>query len=285
MKCFCGADSVYFRRHEGRYYCENCLCEQVEKNFLKACRPLVKPGERIGVALSGGKDSSVLLTLMKRLSPVARIELVAITVDEGITGYRDDSIVVAKQLAKDLDIEHHIYSFQENFGKRLDDIKTKKYCTYCGVFRRYTLNKAARELRCSRLALGHNMDDEAQSILMNVLRNDHNKALGESHETESANLVQRIRPLRNIPEKEVTAYAVIKGIRFHDAECPHSFDNVRRDVQAFLNTMEEKSPGTKLQVVHFYDSGMKERKAGSCSRCGEPTPNEVCKACLLSESI
>lgn len=256
---------------------------------MNSARTLVSRGDRIGIAFSGGKDSSVLLHMMKKLSGVVGFEIVAITVDEGIEGYRDSSIRIASTMAKELGIEHHVYSFSGHLGKRLDEIKTRKYCTYCGVFRRYILNKAARELGCNKIALGHNMDDEAQSILMNVIRNDEEKMdnLGTEHMSAAEGLVKRIRPLRNIAEREITAYATIKEIEFHEGECPHSFDNVRRDVQGFLNSMEDKSPGTKIQVVRFLDSARqrKSKIVNKCSECGEPTVHEICNACNLVRSI
>src|SRR3989344_2883111 len=103
--CTCGEKSVYFRRHEGRYYCKSCLCKSVEKRFMKTASKFIAPGDRIAVAFSGGKDSAVLLHLMHRFFS-DRAEIFALTIDEGIEGYRDNSISVASGFAEKLNVEH-----------------------------------------------------------------------------------------------------------------------------------------------------------------------------------
>lgn len=288
--CSCGAKPVYFRRYEGNYYCKQCLIYQIEKRFKKtvADNELIKKGDRVAVGLSGGKDSSVLLVLMhKYFSHLA--EIIAVTIDEGIAGYRDKSIVEAEKFAKQLGVEHRIFSFRDTFDINVDEIKTENYCTFCGVLRRQLLNKAALQVSADKLAIGHNLDDEVQSIVMNVIRGDFVgfQRLGASgHE----GFVRRIKPLRDIPEKEIKLYAILQGINFYDGECPHSFNNVRRDVQKMINDLEEKYPGTKMQISGFYSKARENRKEEqknlvSCSSCGSPCSNGICKACELLDRI
>ena len=283
--CGCGSKPVYFRRYEGNYYCKNCLIYHVEKRFRKTAADLIEKGDRITVGLSGGKDSSVLLALMhKHFSNVA--EIVAVTINEGIANYRDQGIVQAEALAKRLGIEHKVFSFQDTFDVKIDELKTENYCTFCGVFRRQLLNKAALELGADKMAIGHNLDDEVQSIMMNVLRGDVEgfRRLG-AHGQEG--LVRRIKPLQDVPEKEVKLYALLKEIPFHDGECPHSFNNVRRDAQKMINDLEEKYPGTKMQILSFYrkmKEPPKENKLIPC-QCGSPSSSGKCKACELLEKI
>lgn len=287
--CGCGSKPVYFRRYEGNYYCEQCLIHQVEKRFRKtlADNNLVEKGDKIAVGLSGGKDSSVLLYLLhKHFSNVA--EIIAITIDEGIAGYRDRSIVQAQKLAGTLGMEHRIFSFRDAFSINVDEIKTENYCTFCGVLRRQLLNKAAAEIGADKLAIGHNLDDEAQSILMNVVRGDFTgfQRLGASGHD---GFVRRVKPLRDIPEKEIKLYAILQGIGFYDSECPHSFNNVRRDVQKMINDLEEKYPGTKMQILSFYNKSRvntkTEKEAMCCKICGSPSSHNLCKACELSGRI
>ncbi len=282
--CRCGTKAVYFRRYEGGYYCKKCLIHQVEKRFRKTVvdNGLVGKGDRIAVGFSGSKDSSVLLALMhKYFSNIA--ELIAVTIDEGISGYRDRSIEVAEKFAKQIGVEHKIFSFRDTLDIEIDELKTGNYCTFCGVFRRRLLNKAALQLDADKLAIGHNLDDEIQSIMMNVIRGDFVglKRLGAIGIEE---FVRRIKPLRDIPEKEIKLYAILSGINFYDGECPHSLNNVRRDVQKIINDLEEKYPGTKMQIMGFY-SKMKEPAAEKelliCSSCGTASSSEICKPCEL----
>lgn len=296
MKCECGKDIIYYRRYEGRGWCRSCFVRSVEKRFRRTVskNSLVKKGDMVAVAVSGGKDS---LSMLYMLNGIAKgFRLVAFSVDEGISGYRPKGIECAAELARSLGIEHYVYSYREEFGIELDRLeelagKKVKHCTYCGVFRRYVLNKKARELGATKLAVGHNLDDEAQSIMMNFVRGDLNRfsRLGASH-GESQKFVPRIKPLRDIPEREIAAYAVIKGIRFSGDECPHSFDNVRRDMQSVLNDFELKYPGTKQQVVGFYDRlkgslPLPEGSLKECEECGEPSTGNICKACELLFSV
>jgi uncharacterized protein (TIGR00269 family) len=291
MECECGAPAVYLRRNEGRHYCSRCLARQVEKNFLKTIRKdnLVQKNDVIAVGVSGGKDSMVLLHLMKKLSRKVPIKLIALTIDEGIHGYRDRSIDIVKDFTEHHGIEHHVFSFEKEIDFKIDDLgKAEKHCTYCGVFRRYLLNKKSRELGAHKLAVGHNLDDEAQSVLMNVMRGDtaRMKRLGEQGEKE--NFVPRIKPLKNVPEKEIVAYALIKKIPYFDGECPNSFNNHRRDVQSLVNEMENKYPGTKNNIIRFYSKirdkiPSEEGAISRCIKCGEPASQAICKACELQE--
>ncbi len=259
----------------------------IEKRFRKTAGKFVKRGDRIAVAFSGGKDSAVLLYLMHKFF-ASRAEIFALTIDEGIEGYRNRSIEIANELAEKLNIEHHTVSFKDEFNIRVDDIKTDKYCTYCGVFRRDLLNKAAQNLNATKIAVGHNLDDEAQSVIMNFFKGDLSKfsRLGEA--SDGGNFIKKIKPMRGIAEKEIMLYALLNNIPFYDGECPHSFNNMRRDVQTMLNNLEEKYPGSKLQVVRFYDKikpdiKEKDMPLNNCKICGATSSQPVCKSCELLE--
>lgn len=298
MRCSCGKKPVYFRRNEGAYYCKSCFCASVERKFRKTVAKyhLIGPKERLAIGLSGGKDSSAVLYLMQQLVKNRKnVSLFAITLDEGIAEYRPETLKKAKQLCKELKIKHHIVSFQKKLGKTLD-AKIKKdgekdFCTFCGVARRYLLNKAARELKATKLCVGHNLDDESQAVLMNYLRGDLQRAgrLGVITEnTGEKSFIPRIKPLRFIPEKEVALYALLKGLPFSGDECPYA-RGIRFDVRDFLNDMENKHPGMKHTILESYDkiapairqSASYKGKIQRCKKCKEPSSQEVCKTCQL----
>ena len=158
--------------------CKSCFLKYFERKVRKTIRQynLFNKGDTIGVALSGGKDSMTTLYVLNQIAKRQRTtKLIAIAIDEGIKGYRNETIKFAKKVCKENNIPLEIASFKKEYKNNLDQILKKnkiKPCTVCGVFRRYLLNKKAQELKLNVLATGHNLDDEAQSLLMNQFRNN-----------------------------------------------------------------------------------------------------------------
>lgn len=296
----CKKPAVTFIRYNGTHLCNDHFIEyferRVKKNIKKQGRTEGK--SKIAVAVSGGKDSTVALYVIHDIfSKRANIDLYGITVDEGIRGYRDESIKFAAKNCKKLGIKQHIILFEDIIGKTMDEIASLKdelgECSYCGVFRRLCLNKKSKELRIDKLVTGHNLDDTAQSILMNFVNGDMQKLarLGP-HKKVQPGLVPRVLPLCTIPEKEVALYAIIKNIDFHDAECPYSTRALRGDFRDIIDNLEFKNPGTRHSILNSY-GGIKDMllekyppaELNKCLECGEPTAQELCKACLLKDRI
>jgi len=296
----CKKPAITFIRYNGTHLCKDHFNQYFEKRIKKEIKKQGKTvkNSRLGVAVSGGKDSTVVLYITNEIfSRRSNVELVAITVDEGIKDYRDKSIKVASENCKNLGIEHHIISFKDVIGKTMDKIASAKdelgECSYCGVFRRICLNKKSKELGLDKLITGHNLDDTAQSILMNFVNGDMQKLarLGP-HKKVQSGLVPRMLPLRVIPEKEVALYAILKNIKYHDAECPYSIRALRGDFRDILDELELKNPGTRHSILNSYDSikdllyqKFPPTKLNSCLNCGEPTSQDICKACILKDKI
>ena len=290
-----------FIRYNGTHLCDEHFLIYVIRRVKKEMRRQGKipPNEKIGVAVSGGKDSLVALHLLKELfSKRSDVEIISLTVDEGIKGYRDKSIPVVKRNCELLDVPCHIISFEEVIKATMDDVFLKKpsqigACSFCGVFRRFCLNTLAKKLQVHKLATGHNLDDISQSILMNFVNADMEKLsrLGP-HRKIQPGLIPRLMPLRQIPEKENTLYAILKDIEFHDAECPYSHEALRGVFKEMLYELEEQNPGTRHSILRSFDS-IKEvletlyppSPLNFCQRCGEPTPHDLCKACLLQDML
>lgn len=303
MKCsFCSKKSVYFRRNEGHHYCENHFIKNIEKKVKRTLgsNKLIERGDRVAIAHSGGKDSSnVLFLLNKILKNNPNIKLFVITLDEGIKRYRDKAVKKSEIFCKKVGIEQHIFSFKKEFGFTVDQLSKKiksGYCGSCGVLRRYLLNKKARELKATKLATGHNLDDECQSILMNVLKGDLLRLVrvGPMPQVAAhAKFVTRIKPLITILENESILFGKINNIPSHPKKCPYSVDNpLRGGARKFLNSLEETSPGIKyslyesaLKIVPFVRTKFKVEKIGSCKECGEPSSQRICKVCELLSSI
>jgi len=294
MKCFCGKEGVVFLHYASRHLCESHFIRMFDKRFRKTVRMrnMLKKGDRVAIALSGGKDSCVLLHSLAELQKDLPFELVALTIDEGIKGYRPKTLVAAKRECEKLDIEHVIVSFKDETGSTLDSIVRKKGdglpCSHCGVLRRRLLNNSARELKANKLATGHNLDDLAQTVLMNIMRNEPSRlARFNDPPTKNKSFVPRIRPLMLTPEKEIAIYAMLKGIEIERLECPYARFAFRGQVRKMLNETEENYPGTKFKVVNSFldiEDALQKKyakgpKLSNCSSCGEPCSEKICMFC------
>ena len=285
----------------GEKLCKSHFTEYFEDKVFRTIRQfeLLGKEENLGVAISGGKDSLTVLHILKKLSGQnSKIKISAIAIDEGIRGYRDKTLVTAKEFCKKNNIELHIFSYKEEFGLTLDEmlkILDVRPCTICGIFRRYLLNRKSKELNFTKLATGHNLDDECQSIMMNQFKNSiaASARLGPKVGISSdSRFVQRIKPLYLCTEKEVTTYAFINGLLDSFNECPNAVHSYRAQVRDMLNGMEQKFPGTKYSIVNSFLQvlpSLKEKFSGpevsACIRCSEPSANEVCNACVYVEKL
>ena len=303
MKCsFCSNKSIHFRKYEGHHYCEKHFTQSIEKKVKKTIRinKLIQSGDKIAIALSGGKDSSNVLFLFNKIfKNNPNVEFFAITVNEGIKGYRNECLEKSESFCKELNVKQHIFSFKDEFGLTIDDITKKMdsgYCGTCGLLRRYLLNKKARELGATKVATGHNLDDECQSILMNILKGDLLRLVRMGPTpglTKHDKFVQRIKPLILIPENESKLFAKINKIPFGKKECPNSVDNpLRGETRNFLNRLEQTSPGIKYslyesasKIVPFVKNKFKSGKINDCKNCKGPSSRDVCKVCEVLKTL
>jgi len=296
MKCDkCGQTPIIIhRKHSGQRLCKDCFIQSTQEKVLKDIRKykLVEKGDKIILGLSGGKDSVMALEILKTLQDRGIADLMAVTVDEGITGYRDEGVRIAREHTKNMGIDHRVVSFEDYFGVTLDEMMKNPQrgaCTYCGVFRRWIINKVAREEEATKIATGHNLDDEAQSILMNYLEGniDNLTRIGVKSESKDPKFTVKIKPLREIPEKEIALYVVARELPVHMAGCPYAGDSFRAEVGQFLKETSLKHPTIMYSTLRGFDRMKpvlkKEFSRGSemtsCQECGEPSAGELCKAC------
>ncbi len=286
--------------------CENCFKSFFERRFRRTIRrnKLLKPDDKVAVALSGGKDSVVLTYLLKKISSKApKSEIFAITIDEGVEGYSSETLKIAKELCSDLEIEHHIFTYKKELDLTLDAIikKTKDIknaplaCSYCGVFRRQLLNMKARELGATKVATGHNLDDETQVALMNFVRGDLEELVMMSGMIGNRSLVTHIKPLRESPENEVAKFGRLSGLQVNFSKCPYSHDLFRESMRDTVGLLEENYVGSTYQLLRSVDTLMpilrdhyKNRtgqKSKRCRVCGEPSPQELCKFCQMKNDL
>ncbi len=299
MHCsFCNDQPVAFLKYNGSHLCEEHFIKFFQRrvnlefrNELKISHPI-----RIGVALSGGKDSSVALFETHRVFGKRRdVSIVAVTIDEGISSYRKLTLKAAESLTKRLGIEHKILRIEDNFGTTMDKVSEdgkRKPCSYCGVFRRKLLNTAGIEEGLDYLVTGLNLDDTAQSIMMNLVRGDIDR-LGRMgpHIIPKPGLVPRLQPLLRIPEKEVLLYAILQGIEFSHATCPYAGQAIRNEFRDSIDKWEERTPGTKYAILNSFEkirsmaAGEENVKMGKCRVCGSPTPGDMCQSCSFEMEL
>ena len=285
----------------GESLCKKHFVEYFESKVFKTIRQfdLIGKEENLGIALSGGKDSLTLLHLLNKLSKQnPKLKIAAIAINEGIESYREKTLETAKVFCLKNNIPLKIYSFEEELGMPLDNmlkVLDVKPCTICGIFRRYLLNKKSKELGFTKLATGHNLDDEAQSILMNQFKNNIQASarLGPNVGIkQNAKFVQRIKPLYLCTEKEVATYAFINNLLDNYTECPNVVKSYRAKVRDSLNDLESKFPGTKYSIINSFLQilpDLKERfkdwEVNYCQKCQEPASKDKCNACRFVEKL
>lgn len=211
-------------------------------------------------------------------------------------GYRDDSLETVKRNRDDYKMELKILSYEELYGWTMDRIVDKvgrtNNCTFCGVFRRQALDRGAKMLNVDCVATGHNADDIAETVLMNILRGDTARLrrctairTGGSEDT-----IPRVKPLKYAYEKEIVMYAHFQKLVYFSTECIFAPNAYRGYARAFLKDLEKIRPSVIMDIIHsgeqlhFRDT-LKHPPRGICNRCGFVSSQQPCKACVLLEGL
>ncbi|CAZ81544.1 unnamed protein product [Tuber melanosporum] len=300
--------------------CESCLSARAlisrPKTHQKLCKPcflstfeseihativstnLFTKGSRIAIGASGGKDSTVLASVLKTLNERYDygVEFVLLSIDEGIKGYRDDSLETVKRNAIQYGMELVIVSYEELYGWSMDSvvesIGKKGNCTYCGVFRRQALDRGAERLGIHHVVTGHNADDIAETVLMNLLRGD----LPRLHRCTSiitsstSSPIARSKPLKYAYEKEIVLYALHKKLDYFSTECIYSPEAFRGSARTLIKALEKVRPSAILDIVRSGEAFSRmipsqAQAMSNCARCGYLTSQKLCKACTLLEGL
>ena len=298
-------DSFFYRNYSGERLCKRCFAESIEEKVRATILKykMLNYNDHVAVAVSGGKDSLSLLEVLAKMErKYPRATLVVVTVDEGIAGYRDEALSTTAKTCKRLNIPHHVVSFKQLYGHTLDEMVEQirrrgselTPCSFCGVLRRKAMNAAALEIKADKIATGHTLDDEVQTSLMNIFHGDVAKLASEKPVTEQIHprLVQKVKPMCEIPEKESALYAYAKDISFQKTPCPYAGEALRNDIRSLLNRMEERHAGTKFTVFKSIEklrpalTEMQDKgEFKQCKECGEPAAGDICMACQLLKQI
>lgn len=300
MRCtLCSRRAVVARPRLCKDHFSSWFEERVDETITTYS--LFSKRDRVAVACSGGKDSTALLFVLKRLG----YDVTALAIDEGIAGYRDRTLADLKRFCEKNKVPLKIVSFQKEYGAELDAMLTRKElhpCTVCGTFRRQLLNKAARGFDV--LATGHNADDESQAVLMNLCRantalftrigpltasgtnngvaSEQDRGLsvggvakrgflsGEGRfvlraEAHRNGFVRKAKPLYFLTEKACLTYALLHHLATAWNECPYAPRAYRNDVRAALLVYERAHPGARERVLRHFLT-VKERLPSGTTR-------------------
>jgi len=295
MKCDrCTNAAVYSRKYSGETLCTSCFSNSILQKTARTISKhnMMENGDIVGVAVSGGKDSLSLLHVLKKMSESHNFKLKAITIDEGIPGYRDEALGIVKNFCSNIGVEYKIFSYKELFDITLQESlelreneKTSS-CSICGILRRRAIDFGSKDLGVDVIATGHNLDDVLQTFVINVLSGDTNK-IGWMDPDTSSNKTRKIKPFCEIYENEIVFYAFVNEIPFQSEQCPHMNEGIRTEIREFLNSLEIKHSGIKNNMYKSImristlvkDSNYKQRKI--CSKCGSECTGNICSVCSM----
>lgn len=295
----CGQRAILKRPKTGDALCKTCFFDAFESEIHNTIvvGKLFKKGDKVAIGASGGKDSTVLAYILKLLNERHNygLDLFLLSIDEGITGYRDDSLKTVERNKEDYGIPLKVLSYSELYGWTMDsivkEIGRKNNCTFCGVFRRRALDRGAMLLGVDCIATGHNADDIAETVLMNILRGDIARLRRcTSIITSSEDTISRCKPLKYAYEKEIVMYAYFKKLVYFSTECVFAPNAYRGHARTFLKDLEKARPSAIMDIIHSGErlqikEGVKLPQRRLCLRCGFASSQEICKACALLEGL
>ena len=294
MKCHkCENEASYSRKYSGEDLCSDCFSISIMRKTAKTISKhrMIKNGDLVCVAVSGGKDSLALLHVLHKMSKTHNFEIKVATIDEGIPGYRNESLGIVRNFCSTLNVEYKIYSYKEFFDLTIDEALQKREsektssCSICGTFRRRAIDYAAKDLGADVIATAHNLDDVLQTFLINVLSGDIKKIGWMNPNSDKP--FKKIKPFCEIYEAEIVFYAFSNDIPFQTEPCPHMNEGIRTEIREFFNSLENQHSGIKNNLYNsilkisqtLRDSSYKEMNL--CKNCGSECTGKICSVCKM----
>lgn len=290
----CQNQAVYTRKYSGEKLCSGCFSNSILRKTAKTISKykMIQNNELVAVAVSGGKDSLALLKIINEMSKTHNFRIKAITIDEGIPGYRNEALEIVEKFCSELNVEYKVYSYKELFDLTLDsalqlrDNEKTSSCSICGTLRRRAMDHAAKDIGANVIATGHNLDDTLQTFVINMLSGDTNK-IGWMDPDNSENTLRKIKPFCEIYESEIVFYAFTNNIPFQTEPCPHMNEGVRTEIREFLNSLETQHSGIKNNLYQSIikisqivkDSNYKQKTI--CEKCGNECTGKICSVCSV----
>ena len=249
--------------------------------------------DKIVVALSGGKDSTSVIYILHNLG----YNVNGLFIDLHLGDWSEKNLENVRKFCEELKVPLHVFDMKKEMGSGIcfikDVVRENKGmtgCSVCGILKRWILNKTAREMGGTKLVTGHNLDDEAQTVLMNFLKGNVELGFNSGPKTgiDRKGFIQRVKPLFFVPENEIREYSKKMKFPVLYERCPCAFGTYRVETRAWLDKISDEE---KLRVVNGWMkiiSKMKPRKNNGinvCKNCGAPCRGVVCKACEVLSCI
>lgn len=249
--------------------------------------------EKILVALSGGKDSTVTAYLLKKLG----YNIEGFHINLGMGDYSKKCLEAVKKLCKQLNIKLHIYDIKKEMSGSMCYIRTSiqttngkglKNCAICGVIKKWVMNKEARKLKVDKIATGHNLDDEAQTFLMNILKGSPQLSANSGaiiKNVKDKKFITRIKPLFYVAENDIREYSKKMKLPVVYEHCPCALDSYRIQIRQFTNSLTTKEKENIMRNFDKLSDKIQKLKSNEglnyCEICGEPSRNKICRMCQL----
>lgn len=299
-KCYrCGKeDELVYVSYMGKYLCRECFVEFYEK---KVKNTVIKYGmfrnaRRIGVAVSGGKDSMAMLRALHRIFP--QLEFTAIHINLGIGDYSKESEEVVRKLVKELGIDLVVHRIGEKEGFTILDLLNTPYrrriCGACGTVRRYLLNKIAWELGLDRLATGHTLDDTVELLFELYLNGRVEELVRVRPVLESGlRMVERVKPLIEMTDEENLHYINLTDTPYGVLKCPLLRGSRMIKRKKLIAKIEEEIPRFRhllykshvKRILPRLEKTVEKPELRACERCGMPTTGRICSYCKLVSRV
>lgn len=296
MKCTrCRKPAEVKIRAHNSAFCRDCYVVFFRRRVRKAIdtEKMIGKGERVLVAISGGKDSLALWDVLHEEG----FETVGFHLALGIGAYSERSETKSREFAEARGLEFHVHALDDD-GLSVPDMMVatrRPACAACGTAKRHHFDTAALEYSCQVVATGHNLDDEAARLFGNVLRwqVDHLARQRPVMQPTHEKFVRKVKPLYLTSELETASFAFLRGIPYVVEECPNAAGATQLTYKAVLDQLESQSPGSKLSFVNeFINRGSagfiaKERETApnTCGGCGMPSFGDLCSFCSLSAEV
>lgn len=307
------SDAIYMRQYSGEFLCKICFVKSIEYKVKRTISKfsMIKNSDRVAVAVSGGKDSLALLNILKNTLRGIDPVLIAITVDEGIQGYRDESLEIVRNFCSKIGVENRVVSYSELFGLSMDramEIRPSEKissCSICGTLRRRAIDLLSESAGANVIATGHNLDDYVQTFLINLFAGDVER-IGWTYPAPveyGTGGLKKIKPLMEIYEKELVLYAIHTNIPFQTEECPYKDESIRSAFRTHLNNLEKIHPGIKYNAYNSilkiakrlkefpantgnitpttpnFTDNIISQEHRKCELCNRDSSNKICSVC------
>jgi uncharacterized protein (TIGR00269 family) len=270
--------------------------KKVEKQVASTIRKykLLKKSDKVVIALSGGKDSTSIAYILKKQGYDVHGLLIDLYLGSWSKTHNEKMI----KFCSENNIPLTIIDLKKELGQGICFIKAvvkkKKNltgCSVCGSVKRWVLNRWAKKLKADKLVTGHNLDDEAQNVLMNFLKGNVLLGINSSPATGGRavrGFVQRVKPFFFVAENDIRAYAKSKNFDILYEKCPCAFGTYRTDTREWMCGIGDDE---KLSIVRGFQKIIPKLRIENqvemkkCKKCGEPARGELCSFCRVMDCM